>query len=572
MRYMSRLLVRLTAAVIVLVACSSVEGENGIEQLDESSTMPSERLRVRQTDWDFVASSDGGARLHLSFVGGKAGDLETEPCATDYEVETVESETEVDVTVWQLEAKDKSQLPAEQFCTAEGHPWTVDVRLEDFIGERRISGSLEGQTKVPSIDDLLVPTRLPEGSSWIYGDATAPAIFLGYGGGSLGESQGGSEQSIVVYMAPETPRLFVIEEATDIEGSTSVSVRSAGDGVIATRNSGATVLAFVHSGWAYRVGAQPGVDEAVLREFVANMRAQDELDAWGFSSGMEAPEITSSPESLGSSDLDVTSRLSSHGRPAAQTPPVATNDETPIAASGTVDWEAAFTSGRAVTVTFLGGRPGEPDVPCAKQYQLRATERDDEVVLAVDFQGFQNVECDAIGYEWAVMATLDEPLGDRRLVSAKTGEERRSTQLETRLEPTWLPNDLRLTRDNRELPQRGTKYGPVEDPDSLGIQVQTSPITMNPRVHGLRQIDGHETVTIRNDDDGVSAVMFDGRPVVGFEEQGWYYRIVGEVGIERDELLEFARSFERPSLFDRESLPDRLTVPFFESELQAGQG
>lgn len=569
-RMVSRV-IRLVGCVLLLAACSS-DGEANVQQeSEEPLAAPSARVRVRQIDWDFAVSSEGGTLLHVNFVGGRPGDLESDPCAVDYEVEAIESKTGIRINVWELGPTDNSQLPSSYSCTDVGHSWSVGVLLDDLIGDRRVSGSAAEQGEVPSVDDLLVPTRLPEGWSWTYGETMTPEIILGYGGGSPG-----GQQPLVVYIVPETPAAPVIDEAARIEGSTPVSVRSTNDGAIATRSSGATVLAFAHSGWAYRVDAGRGVDEVVVRDFVANMRTLDELDDSGFSAGMEAPANAASPLPFGSGALDARSHLSSRGWPAARAPVVEPAQPPMLRRSvpAGVDWDAAFTSGRTVTVTFTGGSPGDlANNPCAMDYQLRTNETAEEVGIAIDVTGRQEgAECTSEGYTWALTTTLEEPLGERRLVSRRSGAERDTVQIETRLEPTWLPEEFSLLQGGHYLPRRSLGYGDVDDPQEFLIRVSISPILLNPRLHGLRQLDDFEQITIRRDGDGIVATEFDGSFTVGFEEQGWYYRISGAAGVDRETLIEIARSFERPALFDREALPDRLTVPFFEPEPQAGQG
>lgn len=238
-----------------------------------------------------------------------------------------------------------------------------------------------------------------------------------------------------------------------------------------------------------------------------------------------------------------------------------------------VDWDVAITSGRTVTVTFGGGSPGELTNPCAMDYQLRTREDAEEVGIAIDVTGrAEGIECTDEGYGWALTAELEKPLGDRRLMSRRNGSERETVQLETRLEPTWLPAGLALISDGDYFAQRTLRYGDHEDPQNSHLRVSITPIMVNPRLHGLRQLEGFEPITIRTEADGVVVEEGDGVVTVGFEEQGWYYRIHGLTGLDRDTLVEFAQRFERTTLIPEGSLPDTMTVPFFESEPLAGQG
>lgn len=106
------------------------------------------------------------------------------------------------------------------------------------------------------------------------------------------------------------------------------------------------------------------------------------------------------------------------------------------------------------------------------------------------------------------------------------------------------------------------------------IEVLTSPITVSPRLSDLRVQSGWEPITsretARRGDDGVMVVDDDRVTTIGFEEQGWYYRVVTQPEVDPSVVLEFVRSFERPALIE-EPPPAALAEPVTTVPLQPGQ-
>lgn len=244
---------------------------------------------------------------------------------------------------------------------------------------------------------------------------------------------------------------------------------------------------------------------------------------------------------------------------------------------GKLRWETALTGGRRLTITFVGAKPGTFESPCSWDYRVDTEQSDDVVAVSLSAARIlapeaRLSECPIADTPWAVTTTLAEPLGGRRLVDELSGRQHRPIQLETRLVPTWLPDGWVTLVADETLPQKVSTYGPADGPPM--IEVLTSPITVSPRLSDLRVEPGWEPITsretARKGDDGVMVVSRDRVTTIGFEEQGWYYRVVTQPEVDPSVVLEFVRSFERPALFE-EPLPVALAEPVTTVPLQPGQ-
>ncbi|MFT7476674.1 MAG: hypothetical protein ACI81L_003632 [Verrucomicrobiales bacterium] len=222
---------------------------------------------------------------------------------------------------------------------------------------------------------------------------------------------------------------------------------------------------------------------------------------------------------------------------------------------GALRWETAITGGRRITISFVGGAVGNYESPCAWDYRLE-TEQDDELVQV--FLGATRIlrpgahvrDCPSATTNWAITTTLAETLGNRHLRDGETAQLHRPIQIETRLVPTWLPEEWVGIFDDRSLPQQIATYGRSDATGQPRIEVLTTPISVRPRLSDLRTLTGWEPTTIRRVDDGVLFVGDNRETTLGFEEQGWYYLIVAQPDVDPSVVLEFARSFERPALFE----------------------
>ena len=230
---------------------------------------------------------------------------------------------------------------------------------------------------------------------------------------------------------------------------------------------------------------------------------------------------------------------------------------------GALRWETAITGGRRITISFTGGAVGNYESPCAWDYRLETEQNDEIVEVLLNATRILRPDahvrdCPPAFTNWAITTTLAEPLGNRHLRDALTNQLHRPIQIETRLVPTWLPEEWVGLFDDRSLPQQSATYGRVDARGEPQIEMLTTPISVSPRLSDLRALPGWEPTTIRRLDDGVLFVGDDRETTLGFEEQGWYYRIVARPEVDPAVVLEFARSFERPALIESE-LPSAFT-------------
>ena len=239
-------------------------------------------------------------------------------------------------------------------------------------------------------------------------------------------------------------------------------------------------------------------------------------------------------------------------------------------------FSVALTGGRRLTITFSSGTRGTYESACAWDHRLEIEETEDRVsvgIVAIRVLSplARTVDCFTGSEPWAVTTTLTEPVGSRAIFDATTGREIRPVQIETRLLPTWLPDDWYLLTDDRLLPQRLMRYSAPGGTAEGRFEVLTTPITMLPRLSGLRTMRDWEEIAVRRDGDGVIVPLTDGSIVLGFEEQGWYYEIRTNPGADENALIQFARSFERPALAEPGTMTSEILFAVEEAPLQAGQ-
>ncbi len=236
----------------------------------------------------------------------------------------------------------------------------------------------------------------------------------------------------------------------------------------------------------------------------------------------------------------------------------------------------ALTGGRRLTITFNSGTRGTYESACAWDHRLDIEETEERVsvsIVAIRVLSplARMVDCLTESEPWAVTTTLQRPVSELQIVDAVTGREIRGVQIETRLLPTWLPDDWYLLTDDRLLPQRTMVYTSPDGVEEGRYEVLTSPISMSPRLSDLRRLLNWEELAVRRDGDGVIVPLADGSYVLGFEEQGWYYQIQTEPGADERALIQFARSFERPALAEPGTMTSEILFAVEDAPLQAGQ-
>ena len=103
---------------------------------------PIERTRAVRIE---SITTEGADLTIVNFVGGLAGDITHELCATDYELEVDEATTPPTVTVWQLEHSVPPQPNGSLECTAEGHPWALEQQWSS--GPEQVRDGANGETQ-----------------------------------------------------------------------------------------------------------------------------------------------------------------------------------------------------------------------------------------------------------------------------------------------------------------------------------------------------------------------------------------------------------------------------------------
>lgn len=213
------------------------------------------------------------------------------------------------------------------------------------------------------------------------------------------------------------------------------------------------------------------------------------------------------------------------------------------------DETKVFTNGRRIHIV-LSHYPAPPHGP-DPEYIVYSEESDEQVIVVVrnitpprpaKNEATWGLRLPDLSVELTI--DLEVSLGNRTLRCEASTEPIPVTAIATRLEPTRITKPWSEVGGGWQHGLYGFRtYGPVT--------VGTWPITHRPRLHGLRQ-EPYETVTIRNPDDGVALLP---SPIhyttVGFEEMGWYYKLTAPRTTERNELVEFARAFERPAISGR---------------------
>lgn len=215
--------------------------------------------------------------------------------------------------------------------------------------------------------------------------------------------------------------------------------------------------------------------------------------------------------------------------------------------------ETAVTDGAFLTVTVPAGDPGDDQSLCSLDHVVQIDEQGDVVAVRVvqllilgpdaavrDCPPHVDAEDD-----WALTSELIEPLAGRRLVDQVAGRSLFVAEQEARLTPSWLPEGWTTLRDDDRLPLRTIRY--VSSTNQI-LVFQSAPISAGYRISDHRRDAWWEPTTIRNPDDGVFLSLEDRRTNVTFEEQGWYYKVNSTADVDPAIVLQFIRSFERPSI------------------------
>ncbi len=301
----------LAAIALVAAACSpttttearneaptTTTTEGTSATMETSGTAPGGEVAVRKgraSSVEYAASYNGGSVLVVSFVGGKAGDISVDPCATDYEVEAIETTDSIEIRVHKLEPVDTSAFPSSYTCHDVGHEWVLDVQLTEPVGDRELVGSDIEQTSIPALEDLWVPTWLPDGWVWESAALRPPNVNARY------STEG---ERITIWASPVVEAWSEKDEVRRVAGAEELV--SVPNGWIVVKPNGANSATFTDAGWEYTIRTPPGTSKATFEEFIAAMSPRRELtDETEVSVGLESPLRDQTGGSPGRTDAPV---------------------------------------------------------------------------------------------------------------------------------------------------------------------------------------------------------------------------------------------------------------------------
>lgn len=105
---------------------------------------PAERELGSQLAWTNASVSESDQTVRINFVGGPEGNLDSDPCAGEYEAIVEETDATLAITIRQVVLAGRSD---ETFCSLVGHFRHID--LTEVLGERTLIDGATGETKTP---------------------------------------------------------------------------------------------------------------------------------------------------------------------------------------------------------------------------------------------------------------------------------------------------------------------------------------------------------------------------------------------------------------------------------------
>lgn len=555
-----------------VAACTSATDEPAMsEPFDASSSPagdtradfepadPAGRFRGRVTRWDYGYVDHIEDEVHVFFIGGREGPIESDPCAAAHELDVHETGSHLELTVYELEPAHTKGLPANTACEDVGYGWKLSASLDEPLGTR---GAFGGRSEVPSTADLLVPTALPAGWEWLYALDGEPGVLLAYGPPDM-VRESVQEGSFTVRVEPIRSDLLFVEQVERLE-VVDIGVARALSGV---EGHGRSVVAFEHGRWQYQIVGGEGVPPELLENFARSFVPVTERSEATFAPGLAQPIDAERRANSG----DVVKYLSSDG---FRVSAVASLDADLRRVNSETQWDAALTIGRRVIVLFEGGESGSANARCVWDYRAVVDEQDESVGVRVHAQrrvaeGADFNDCEESDEPWALTVVLDQPLGDRELIDQVADAERRSTAIETRRVPTWLPDGWTARTATHILQRQAYTFAAGSVPSEQRMTLVTNPVTSFDRVNHIRQLDGAKDVSVLSEGDG-AIVQRDGETTVSIELQGWHYRVIATPDVDRDTILRFLRSLKRPALIDGER-SDAFTRELDVADPQPGQ-
>lgn len=184
----------------------------------------------------------------------------------------------------------------------------------------------------------------------------------------------------------------------------------------------------------------------------------------------------------------------SGAQPQASSGSLSTATEGPIESQGPA-WNAARTSGdgRSILLVFTGGPDFDPADPCSYSYRADVDEADDAVTIGLvamaapprtlSSDGGPMSICPSLGYPRDLTVDLEEPVGDRQLIEARTGDTTPPFDGSTLVHPGWIPEGWVFRGEGAAFPEGDTSQ--------TWSQGWGAPITENFTCPGVRTHAGH---------------------------------------------------------------------------------
>ncbi len=106
---------------------------------------PAERERGNAFAWTDASIDASDQTVRINFIGSPDGDIESDPCAAEYEAVVEETVTTLTVTIYPVVLADRSD---EIFCDMMGYFHHID--LTQVLDGRTLIDGATGETKTPS--------------------------------------------------------------------------------------------------------------------------------------------------------------------------------------------------------------------------------------------------------------------------------------------------------------------------------------------------------------------------------------------------------------------------------------
>lgn len=248
--------------------------------------------------------------------------------------------------------------------------------------------------------------------------------------------------------------------------------------------------------------------------------------------------------------------------------PVSPNDVERADALGLGSWTGARTSpdGRALVITFVGGRPYQAGDPCTVDYRGEVTETATEVRLRVFARSPKpagSYTCTMEGHTRKMTVRLAQPFGHRHLIEEQFNREQPVFDGAQLLEPSSLPSGWQLLTESAGYPDQETArywsrtWGqPAPPPTGDRCTPSPAPVTLTQGPADLvaRYPSNGERPTGSYDVRGHQATYFSGASA-GITRLAWTEgdrgfvlgsagRCAGDTSPSADDLVRFARSLE----------------------------